>query len=84
MVHEYRSKSTAEQFDIDFLDADKFTPLHYSCQYNRKECAELLLLQNGASIDQSSEGGLRPRDMLQYDEIKEIFQLYFTKVDKAF
>ena len=84
LLLEYEKKSKSSKFDIDFLDADKFTPLHYACQYDRKECTKILLLQHGASIDLSSEAGLRPRDMLQYDEIKKIFIEYFEKIDNAF
>lgn len=86
MENNIKSLKQAQQeqvFDIDFIDDDGLSPLHYSCQLNHIECSEILLLENGASIDLSCESGFRPRDLLQHDEIKRIFQEFYRKVDKA-
>lgn len=58
-------KASLREFTIDFVDEEGLSPLHYACQYNQPWCAELLLLESGASIDLSCEAGFRPRDLLQ-------------------
>ena len=59
------------------------SPLHYSCQYNQPQCAKILLLENGASIDLSCEAGFRCRELLQNSKIKAVFVDFYKKVDKA-
>ena len=73
----------AGRFTIDFVDEQGLSPLHYSCQYNRPQCAAILLLESGASIDLSCEAGFRPRELLQNDEVRQIFIEYYDKVDRA-
>jgi len=72
-LNDLKVKSENHSFDIDFIDNEGLSPLHYSCQFNHVECTEMLLLENGASIDLSGESGFRPRDMLQNEGIKRTF-----------
>jgi hypothetical protein len=71
------------EFNVDIIDDDGLTPLHYSCQYNKPQCAKILLLESGASIDLSCEAGFRPRELLQNSEVKQIFIEFYEKVDNA-
>lgn len=61
MLH---AKAENMNFSIDFIDDEGLTPLHYACQLNKPQCAEILLLENGASLDISSEAGIRPRELI--------------------
>jgi hypothetical protein len=57
--------------------------LHYACQHNKPECVNLLLLESGASLDLCCEAGIRPRDLLQHENVRERFVEFYQKIDQA-
>ena len=75
--------SSSTRSNIDFTDKDGLSPLHYACQYNQTDCTQILLVDSGASLDLSCKSGFRPREMLQYHEIKYIFQSFYNKIDQS-
>ena len=36
-----------------------------------------------SSLDVTAETGVRPRDLIQHDDIKRMFQIFYQKVDSA-
>lgn len=34
-------------------------------------------------MDLESKSGIRPRQLLQHDEVKQVFQEYYNNIDKA-
>jgi ankyrin repeat protein len=71
------------KFSKDFKDDGGYSPLHYACQLNQKECAKFLLMYHCSSLDVTAETGVRPRDLIQHDDIKRMFQIFYQKVDAA-
>ena len=47
------------------------------------ECANFLLIESGASADFSCESGIRPRDIISIDEIKDIFVKFYDNIDES-
>ena len=82
-LNEYQTQIDGGYFSKDFLDDGGYSPLHYACQLNNKECAELLLMYHSSSLDITAETGVRPRDLIQHDDIKVMFQKFYIKVDRA-
>ena len=76
-------KKLLNQSWIDEIDEEGRSALHYSCQNNHAKCTEILMIQNGSSQDLCADSGLRPRDLIQHDDIRQVFRQYYQGVDNA-
>lgn len=82
MKNEYNKAEDVKSFTFDFFDKEGRTPLHYACQGNNIKCAEMLIFKYGCNIDVCAQNGLRPRDLIQFPSNKQMFQKFYTFVDK--
>lgn len=55
-----------------------------ACQNDKEKCAKILIFDHGCNINVSDDFGLRPRDLVQFESIKNLMEKYFKRVDMKF